>query len=155
MSLSSPDLSQDHPRSRGNNLAIVAVQCRVEGSPPLAREQQGMSKPVRKRQGITPARAGTTAKDPTKDACFSLTHPGFYLLSSYTENQRQPFSSRSRTSQIATTYDWQTCYVYVVNECISCVPVDHPPGGSNASGMFPFRQVLDQTFLHILSEDCQ
>ena len=52
----------DHPRSRGNNHSISYAVRTTSGSPPLAREQLHDRQVRHARDGITPARAGTTTR---------------------------------------------------------------------------------------------
>ncbi len=51
---------QDHPRLRGNNFHTIAILQIALGSPPLAREQPVFNFSCQRKNGITPACAGTT-----------------------------------------------------------------------------------------------
>ena len=74
----------DHPRSRGTNLPSPCPRVRRAGSPPLAREQRALSEPFAAPRGITPARAGTTAKRSNKSRLFFYKPHPFYSLFSRT-----------------------------------------------------------------------
>ena len=54
--------SWDHPRSRGKDASASRRGSPGPGSPPLARERQGLLDDLPWRRGITPARAGKTQK---------------------------------------------------------------------------------------------
>ena len=73
--------SKDHPRSRGNHGASGRPERRWRGSPPLAREPLYPAEQIAQADGITPARAGTTAKDPLKMPAFCQPLTLFYSLS--------------------------------------------------------------------------
>ena len=51
----------DHPRSRGNHPILRKTDGFMAGSPPLAREPLRVDRRDFEREGITPARAGTTS----------------------------------------------------------------------------------------------
>ena len=52
--------SRDHPRSRGDHIQRIAINCGIIGSPPLTRGPRPLDDPGPRTVGITPAHAGTT-----------------------------------------------------------------------------------------------
>ena len=65
---------QDHPRLRGNNLFENFCHFLLSGSPPLAREQQGVVYGYYNQRRITPACAGTTDRGKSAE-CPNWDHP--------------------------------------------------------------------------------
>ena len=52
------DTHRDHPRLRGEKMAMMAYAYRQEGSPPLTRGKEILAKRISSSAGITPAYAG-------------------------------------------------------------------------------------------------
>ena len=74
-------LFRDHPRSRGNHIYSARSDWKSPGSPPLTREPLSARSRQSARGRITPAHAGTTAKDPLKIPAFHQSSSCFYSLS--------------------------------------------------------------------------